>query len=152
MRVWEAMVLRFKRSQSARTWWCEIHGGTIGRHGIESEIAKHTYGGLVTDSRGVYDEMTRNLSSLHGLRSSRAGLELTIAVQQALRLGTQLRRVNGMAMLADGMTKANAKKFFLNFLLNRQCWSVVHDENFTAGRKVHKAILPRNLAAQVNTA
>ena len=83
-----------------RALWCEIHGGAIGRHGIESEIAKHTYGGLVTDSRGVYDAMTRNLSSLHGLRSSRAGLELTFAAQQALRLGTQLRWVNGMAMLA----------------------------------------------------
>ena len=35
------------------------------------------------DPRGVYDAATRNLSMLHGLRSSRAGYELTLAVNQA---------------------------------------------------------------------
>ena len=97
------------------------------------------------DSRGVFDAMTRNLSSLHGLRSSRAGYELTIAVQQAVRLGTELRWVNDLAMLADGMTKAGAKKDLLNFFVNRQRWSIVHDESFTAGKKLHKAALQKQL-------
>ena len=68
------------------------------------------------DSRGVYETMTLNFSSLHGLRSSRVGYELAIAVQQAIQLGTQLRWVNGLPMLAEGMTKAGNKKDFLNSL------------------------------------
>ena len=87
----------------------------------------------------------RNLSSLHGLRSSRAGYELTIAVQQAVQIGTQLRWVNGLAMLAVGMTKTNCKKGLLSIFVNKQRWRVVHDDSFTAGRKVHKAALQKQL-------
>ena len=81
--------------------------------------------------------MTRNISALHGLRSSRAGFELTVAVQQALRLGTQLRWVNGLSQLADGLTKASpaAKKGLLEFYARGQKWSVVHDPKFVAGRR-----------------
>ena len=38
---------------------------------------------IVYDSRGIYDAMTRNVSPLHGLRDSRAGYELTLAVNLA---------------------------------------------------------------------
>ena len=34
------------------------------------------------------------------------------------------------------MTKAGAKKDLLNFFVNRQRWSIVHDESFTAGKKM----------------
>ena len=92
--------------------------------------------------------MTRNLSSLHGLRSSRGGFELTVAVQQALRINTRLPWVNGLAMLADTMTKAGVKKSFMHFLINGQKWSIVHDESFIAGRKIHKATLRKQLTAR----
>jgi hypothetical protein len=42
-----------------------------------------------------------NLSCLHGLRDSRAGYELTLAVAQAQKAGTQFRWVCGAAQLAD---------------------------------------------------
>ena len=113
------------------------------------DLASNTTGGLMMDSRGVFDAMTRNLSSLHGLRSARAGYELVIAVQQALKLKTHLRWVNGLAMLADGLTKAGCKKDLLSFFVNRQRWSIVHDESFTAGKKLHKASLQKKLAERV---
>ena len=131
-----------------RTLWFEVHGGILSRGTIEQQIRENTEGCLVTDSRGIYDAMTRNMSSLHGLRSSRAGFELTVAVQQALRINTRLRWVNGLAMLADAMTKAGAKKSFMHFLINGQKWSIVHDESFTAGKKIHKATLRKKLTAQ----
>lgn len=77
------------------------------------------------DSRGIFDSMTRNISSLHGLRSSRAGYELTLSVQQAMRVQTRMRWVNGLAMLADCLTKAKT-------------WRLIHDESFTAGKKLKK--------------
>ena len=75
----------------------EVHGGQVVRGWLSEDLACETKGGLVMDSRGVCDAMMRNLSSLHGLRSSRAGYEFTIAVQQAVQLGTQLRWVNCLA-------------------------------------------------------
>ena len=91
--------------------------------------------------------MTRNVSALHGLRSSRAGFELTVSVQQAVALGTQLRWVNGTAQLADGLTKDNAgaRRGFVEFLARGQRWSVVHDPSFTAGKKLTKRQLQQKL-------
>ena len=67
-----------------------------------------------------------------------------IAVQQAPRLRTHLRWVNGLATLADGLTEAGNKKDLLNFFVNRQRWRKVHDESFTAGKKLHQAALQRS--------
>ena len=95
------------------------------------------------DTRGIYDSMVRNVSSLHGLRSSRAGYELTLSVQQAMRIRTGIRWVNGLAMLADCLTKANERKVFLQFLAANQKWLLVHDERFVAGRKLRKRELEK---------
>ena len=130
-----------------RAVWLELHGGEITRNRLESDIARLTQGALITDSKGIFDAMTRNLSSLHGLRSSRAGFELTVSYQQALRVNTKLRWVNGVAQLADGLTKSNfsAKKGLLEFLLS---WSIVYDPSFTAGKKLGKVKLLKQLEAQ----
>ena len=92
------------------------------------------------DSKRIFDAMTRNVSALHGLRSSRAGFEVTVSVQQAVALGTKLRWVNGAAQLADGLTKdsVSARRSFLEFLARGQRWSVVHDPSFTVGKKLSK--------------
>ena len=90
------------------------------------------------DSRGIFDTMTRNISALHGLRSSRAGYELTVAVRQALETDTILRWVAGTEMIADALTKTSARKVFLQLLSQRQEWRLVYDPGFTAGRKLNK--------------
>ncbi|CAE7194809.1 GIP [Symbiodinium natans] len=135
-----------------RAMWYEIHGGEISRYTLAEELKQHTSGGLVMDSKGIFDAMTRNVSALHGLRSSRAGFELTVSVQQAVALGTQLRWVNGTAQLADGLTKDNAgaRRGFLEFLARGQRWSVVHDPSFTAGKKLTKRQLQQKLKDQEN--
>ena len=78
--------------------------------------------------------MTKNMSSLHGLRDSRAGYELTLAVSQAVKAKTQLRWVNAL-------TKYGARKILLHFFAQRQHWRLVHDPKFEAGKKVHKRAL-----------
>ena len=100
-------------------------------------------GALVMDTKGIYDAMTRNISSLHGLRSSRAGYELTLAVLSAKRIGTVMRWVNGMAQLGDCLTKFAERKVFLQFLAANQTWRLIHDEKFTAGRKLRKRELEK---------
>ena len=114
------------------------------RH-LVHETAKLVAGALVMDSRGIYDAMTRNISSLHGLRDSRAGYELTLAVNQALRAATELRWVNGLAQLGDSLTKYGARKTLLQFFSQKQYWRLVHDEKFEAGKKVHKRAMEQKL-------
>ena len=53
-----------------RAMWYELHGGTISRYDLSDNLCQYTKGGLVMDSKGVPDAMTRNASALHGLRSS----------------------------------------------------------------------------------
>ena len=94
--------------------------------------------------------MMRNPSSLHGLRSSRAGFELTASYQQALRIDTKLHWVSGVAQLADGLTKSNcsAKKGLLEFFSNGQRWSIVDDPSLTTGKKLGKIKHLKQLEAQ----
>ena len=75
-----------------------------------------TCGVLIMDTRGIFDATTRNVSSLHGLRSSRAGYELTMSVQLARKIGTIFRWVNGLAMLGDCPTKFGERKVFLSIV------------------------------------
>ena len=121
-----------------RSVWAEIHGFAPIRGRQDEIVRDHTTGVLVMDSRGIYDAMTRNTSALHGLRSSRAGYELTISVKQAVASGTHLRWVAGTEQLADAMTKGKARKILLQLLSERQMWRLVYDPEFTAGRKLTK--------------
>ena len=52
-------------------------------------------------------------------------------------MGTHLRWVNGLAVLADCLTKANERKVFLQFLATAQAWRLVFDK-FVAGKKLRK--------------
>ena len=70
-------------------------GGVELRRGDLHLAVQEVAGALVMDSKGIFDAMTRNMSSLHGLRDSRAGYELTLAVSQAVKAKTQLKWVTG---------------------------------------------------------
>ena len=119
--------------------------GAVPQRGEMNDLVKKIPGALVLDSRGIYDAATRNFSSLHGLRDSRCGYELTLAVNRAYQVGTQFRWVNGLAQLADALTKIGAIKVMLQFYQQRQHWRLVHDEKFTSGRKVHKRMMLKEL-------
>ena len=61
-----------------------------------------------------------------------------MAVHQAQATGTHLRWVAGTEMIADALTKASARKIFLQLLSQRQEWRLVYDPDFVAGRKLSK--------------
>ena len=121
-----------------RALWCEMHGLRIQRHGIYSMVKANSHGAVVMDTRGIFDAATRNVSALHGLRSSRSGYELTVAVAQALQIGTQFRWVHGGVQLGDSLTKWNSRKVLMQFLAKGSRWVLVHDPSFESGRKVRK--------------
>ena len=121
-----------------RAMLLEFHGIDFTRKTIYEKVRQHTKGALVMDSRGVFDAATRNMSALHGLRSSRAGYELTLAVGQARSVDTEFRWVNGLAQLADALTKSNSRKILLQLFGNGQRWRLIFDPKFLAGKKVRK--------------
>ena len=123
-----------------RAMWAELHGVQLRRATLYEQVRDAVQGAIVMDSRGIFDAMSRNISSLHGLRSSRSGYELTLSVQQAVKVSTAFRWVNGLAQLADCLTKSNEQKMFLQFLLQGQTWRLVHDDTFT--------ILERNFGSK----
>jgi hypothetical protein len=124
--------------------------GSVPERGLLPEHVKNVKGALVMDSRGIYDAATRNLSSLHGLRDSRSGYELVLAVNQAYRVGTMFRWVNGLAQLADALTKHGAMKVLLQFYQQRHHWRLVHDDKFTSGRKIGKREMLKELNGHHN--
>ena len=127
----------------ARSFWCELHGKVFDRRNLYSVVRECSHGAVVMDTRGIFDAATRNVSSLHGLTSSRSGCELTISVCQALQVGTQFRWVHGGVQSGDSLTKWNSRKVLLQFFANGQRWTVIHDPKFEAGRKVRKKELER---------
>ena len=125
-----------------RAMLAEMFGHTFNdKAGLYVKLKKLTNGAIVMDSRGVYDAMTGNMSSLHGVRSTRAGYELTLAVRQALDIGTQLRWVNGL-------TKKNERKVILQLLMGNQRWRLIHDEKFVSGRKMKKQEMWKKIREQ----
>ena len=110
-------------------------------------IRDNTHGAIIMDSKGIFDSM-KNTSALHGLRSSRAGYELTISVNQAKMVNTHLRWVNGHAMLADSLTKGNSRHVILQFLASGQRWRLIFDEKFVSGKRLRKQELERMAAEE----
>ena len=139
------MEKRQNQNYQIRGLLLEFTGVRLERNSMHEQVSK-VPGALMMDSRGIYDAATRNVSALHGLRESRAGYELTIAVINAVKAKTSLRWVCGLAQLADSLTKANDRKTFLQFLAQKQYWRLVDDETFTAGRKVNKRRLEQKAA------
>ena len=128
-----------------RALLAEIHGVTINRQNLEQIVVQNTQGAVIMDSRGIYDAMTRNVSSLHGLKSTRSGYELALSVSQARSVQTALRWVNGLDQLGDALTKSNSRKVMLRFFSENQWWRLIYDEQFTAGRKLKKRDMEKQM-------
>ena len=128
-----------------RALLAELGGVHFDRSNIYEKVRECTTGAVVMDTRGIFDAATRSVSCLHGLRSSRSGYELTLAVIQAIQVQTRFRWVHGGAQLGDGLTKWSSRKVLLQFLVANQWWRLVHDPKFEAGRKVKKKELERQM-------
>ena len=143
VQFFEATVQKFKVWQledfHIRTLPYEVSGRRIVRQYLHQQVAT-VPGALVLDSRGIFDAATRNLSALHGLRDSRAGYELSLAMLNAKEASTRMRWVCGIAQLADSLIKFTDRKTFLRFMSQKQYWRLVDDPTFAAGRKINRKI------------
>ena len=96
-----------------------------------------TAGLLISDSRNVFDRITRATPTVKGAER-RAALEALSLRQNLERSETSIHWVNGGAMLANPLTKPHEKGQFWLFLSLGQKWKIVCDEQFLSEKKRRK--------------
>ena len=88
----------------ARLAWSEMHGAAMRRWHLD-EAVRQVGGMLITDSRGIFDVLTRSESPQLRLRSSRTGEEARGIKEQCAVSIARIHWVNTLTMLADSLTK-----------------------------------------------
>ena len=96
----QALVFAHKSLWLARSACSEMHGASMRRWHLD-EAVRQVGGMLITDSRGIFDALTRSQSPQLRLRSSRTGEEARGIKEQRARI----HWVNTLTMLADSLTK-----------------------------------------------
>ena len=87
-----------------RLAWSEMHGASMRRWHLD-ETVRQVGGMLITDSRGIFDALTRSESPQLRLRSSRTGEEVRGIKEQCAVSDARLHWVDTSTMLADSLTK-----------------------------------------------
>ena len=81
-----------------------MHGAPMRRWHLD-ETVRQVGGSLITDSRGVFDALTRSESPQLRLRSSRTGEEAGGIKEQCAVSDARIHWVNTSTMLADSLTR-----------------------------------------------
>ena len=91
---------------------------------------------LITDSRGIFDALTRSESPQLRLRSSRTGEEARGIKEQCAVSDARIHWVNTSTMLADSLTKTGypARAVMESFLVKKR-WRCTFDPTFEFGRR-----------------
>ena len=142
----EAQVFSFAEETLwlCRLAWAEVHGLPLVRFRLHDAV-RQVSGCIISDSRGIYDAARKSESPQKGLRSSKAGVELEQACEDALRSNAAVRWNHGGAMLSDCLTKNTtvARRVFELYLGNQQRWRLVYDPKFQSERRRTRAGMSR---------
>ena len=97
---------------------------------------KLTTATLVTDCKGLYDTLTKNVSAGLGADDRRSGIE-ALALRQSMALSKcTMRWLHSEAQPADGLTKgSNTARALLADFLTRGYWKLTADVTFTSAKK-----------------
>lgn len=115
-----------------RAVWSELQGHYLQLRD-PSETVKKTPGVLVSDSRNLYDKVTKPVMTIKGAEK-RSDMEGLIIKESMDTTGLQVRWVHSDAELANPLTKIGEKHQFWMFRRMRQSWKIVHDPNMSSAR------------------
>ena len=118
-----------------RLAWSEMHGALMRRWPLD-ETVRQVGGMLITDSRGIFDALTRSESPHLRLRSSRTGEEARGIREQCAVSDARIHCVNTSTILADSLTKTGypARAVMESFLVKKR-WRCTFDPTFASGRR-----------------
>ena len=104
----------------ARLAWSEMHGTSMRRWHLD-ETVRQVGGMLITDSRGIFDALTRSDSPQLRLRSSRTSEEARGIKEQCAISDARIHWVNTSTMLANSLTQTgyHARAVMESFLVKK---------------------------------
>ena len=119
----------------ARLALSEMHGASMRRWHLD-ETARQVGGMLITDSRCIFDALTRSESPQLRLRSSRTAEEARGIKEQCAISDARVHWVNTSTMLADTLTKTGypARAVMDSFLVKKR-WRCTFDPTFESGKR-----------------
>ena len=119
----------------ARLAWSEMHGASMRRRHLD-ETVRHVGGMLITDSRGIFDALTRSESPQLRLQSSRTGEEARGIKEQCAVSNARIYWVNTLTMLADSLAEPGyPAPAVMDSLLVKKRWRCSFDPTFESGKR-----------------
>ena len=98
------------------------------------EAVRKIPGGVITDSRNVYDKLNTEVMTFKGAEK-RTQIELLSVKESQERLGTHIRWVHSEAQLSNALTKAGpCQEMELFYRMGHQ-WKIVEDPDMKSARK-----------------
>ena len=113
--------------------WAEFCGHQAPVHEPEALVSK-ICGVLVTDSRNVYDRVTKPYISPKGAQK-KVDIELMAIKESQTLTGLEVRWVNSEAQLANSLTKRGEDHQITRFISLGQRWRIIHDPDMFSGKK-----------------
>ena len=115
--------------------WSQMHGVPMRRWHLD-ETVRQVGGMLITDSRGIFDALTRSGSPQLRLRSSRTGEEAHGIKEQCTVSNARIHRVSTLTMLSASLTELGcpARVVLESFLVKKR-WRGAFDSTFEAGTR-----------------
>ena len=115
--------------------WSEMHGASMRRWHLD-ETVQQVGGMLITDSRGIFDGLTRSESPQLRLCSSRTSEEARGIKAQCAVSDARIHWVNTSTMLADSQTKTAypARAVMESFLVKKR-WRCTFDPSFESSKR-----------------
>ena len=112
-----------------------MHGAPMRRWHLD-ETVRQVGGSLITDSRGIFDALTRSESPQLRLRSSRTGEEARGIKEQCAVSDARIHWVNTSTMLADSLTRTGypSRAVMESFLVKKRL-RCTFDPIFESGRR-----------------
>ena len=117
----------------ARFQWSEMLFGQIDTRDPDDAV-RRVEGGLITDSRNVFDKLQSAVVSIKGAER-RANIELLAVKESQMRTNLQVRWVHSEAQLANALTKAGpCRELELFYKMSHQ-WKIVEDAQMCSARR-----------------
>ncbi|CAE7201192.1 RE2 [Symbiodinium sp. CCMP2592] len=125
----------------ARYQWSEILYGGIDVRNPDAAVLR-IQGGLVTDSRNVFDKLQTEVLVIKGAEK-KSNIELLGLKEAQARTQVHIRWVHSEAQLANALTKSGPNRELELYYRMRYSWRIVEDPEMQSARKrKSKGVLP----------
>ena len=116
------------------------------------EAVRRIPGGLITDSRNVFDKLQTEVLVIKGAEK-KSNIELLGLKEAQARTHVQVRWVHSEAQLANALTKGGTNRELELFYRMRHCWRIVEDPEMQSARKrKSKGVSPLENSGSTNNA